>query len=139
MRYVLVPVPTEYVLEVMRWVLFRAEDEETRKEDEAKVVEFLAQADLRTRRFLHRVATGTIKGEVLRFRDVADELGEDRAAVLALVDDLNERVLDGHRELLETWAETTIGLEGRQGSMVYIAMRKDLARVVRAAGRPGDG
>lgn len=124
----------------MRWVLFRAvEDEETRKQDEAKVIGFLAEADLRTRRLLHRVATGTVKGEAMRFRDVVDELDEDRTAAQTLVDELNDQVLGDGRELLETWVEPTIGMEGRKGMMVHIAMRKDLAGVVRAAGRPEDG
>jgi hypothetical protein len=140
LRFELVPVPTEHVLEVMRWVLFRAlESEEARKQDERSVTTLMADADARTRALLQIVAKAALKDEPRRFRDVADEMGEDRADVRALIDALNEEVLDDERELFETWVETVVGLEGREGSVVRISMRKDLAQVVRTAGRSGGG
>jgi len=138
--FVQVPVPAEHVLEVMRWVLFRTVEEEgARERDAASVRALLAGSDLRTRRLLYLVATRAIEGQPPRFRDVADELDEDRVAAQALVDELNQTALEDGRELLETWKELTVGLEGRQGTMVFIGMRPDLAQIVRSAGPPPSG
>lgn len=140
MAFVLVPVPSEHVLEVMRWVLFRSvEEEEARASDAAKVAELLATADELTRKLLDAVAKAALKDEARRFRDVVDELGADQAASQALVDTLNQELLDDGREVFETWVEVAVGLEGRRGSLVHISMRKDLAKVVRSITRPGGG
>ena len=83
MRYVLVPVPSEYVLDVMRWVLFRTPDEEgqTTERDAARVVQLLEELDEDKRALLVLVAKAVAKEDTLALPDAAEELGQEPQAV----------------------------------------------------------
>lgn len=139
MRYVLVPVPADYVLEVMRWVLFRApdEDNDARREDEEHLRRLVAEADEPTRRLLLLAAKGTLRNEPLRLRDLADELEDDSAAVRATINRLNDDMPGGH-PLIKLRAEVTVGVHGQQGTIAYVEVRPDLAPIIRAAGLSAD-
>jgi len=132
--YVLVPVPTEFVLDVMRWVLFRSADADPNavERDAASLTAFIEATDDATRALLRRIATTTVRGETLRMRDLADELELAPQALHDTVARLNAEVLDDDRELLELRNDVTVGLNGRVGTMTFISMRPALARVVRS-------
>jgi hypothetical protein len=138
--YILVPVPTEYVLDVMRWVLFRAPDaDELVARDIEQVQRFLAETDDATRSLLRRVASATIKGESIRLRDLADELEQESQTVRETIDQLNSEVLDDDRELLELRNDVNVGALGRTGTMTFVSMRPALAPVVRSSTSSTDG
>lgn len=135
MGFVLVPVPAEYVLDVMRWVLFRSDAEGTGDVDAdvARVTALLANAEPEVRALLEVVAEATIRNEPVRMRDLADELGQVSADVSDAIEALNASTLDGGRELLEVRSETAVGVDGQKGRITYVSMRPLLARVVRMA------
>src|SRR6266540_2109515 len=77
MRYVMVPVPSEYVLDVMRWVLFRAADEDASalKQDEDRVLELIRDADEFTRSLLAVVAAARTGGRRCDDCGAGEDLG----------------------------------------------------------------
>lgn len=137
MGYVLVPVPTEYVLDVMRWVLFRTVDDDDgddrSNQDGERVAQLVSEVDDATRSLLRIVATATVKDEPLRLRDLADELGREAEDVRATLRSLNKQVLEGGRALMELRNETAVGVHGQTGTFAYVSMRPDLAGIVRSA------
>jgi hypothetical protein len=135
--FVLVPVPAEHVLDVMRWVLFRSEAEsgDERQRDAARVLGLLREADPDLRALLELVAAATIRGELLRLRDLADELGREVPDVTDTIEGLNSSVLDDGRPLIEVRAEQAVGVFGQKGAITYVAMHPHVARVVRLAMR----
>ena len=97
MPYTLVPVPSEYVLDVMRWVLFRAPDEDgqTTGRDEARVVQLLDELDDFSRALV--VLDREVRGEG-RLADVARcrrELGQPPQAVSDALRVINLQALWG--------------------------------------------
>jgi len=135
--FVLVPVPAEHVLEIMRWVLFRADEGSAGESgvDVARVTALASEAEPEIRRLLELVAVATIKNEPLRLRDLADELGRETAEVSEVIEVLNATTLDGDRELIEVRSETAVGVTGQRGTIAFVAMRVDLARAARLAVR----
>jgi hypothetical protein len=135
LNFVLVPVPREHVLEVMRWVLYRAEvDASARELDHARFSAYLADARPEIRKLLELVATSTLAGEAPILRDVADMLGHEGPPVEELVDEVNHAALDEGREAIETWHEPVVGVDGRRSRHVFVAMRRDLAELIRRRG-----
>lgn len=139
MGYVLVPVPAEFVLDVMRWVLFRAQDTDTElvQLETEQVQRFLATADDPTRALLHRAAEATVKALPLALRDLADELDMEPPAVRDRIEQLNHEILEGDRELIELRADVNVGVHGRTGTTAFVSMRPALARSVWAATSAG--
>ena len=82
MSYVMVPVPAEHVLDVMRWVLFRTPEEDGVNDmrDRARLSTFMADATDVTRSILARVARAAVNDDPLRLSDVADDLGTSPSA-----------------------------------------------------------
>jgi hypothetical protein len=133
LSFVQVPVPREHVLEIMRWVLFRTEeDDSARERDRERFTTYLAEADAEARRLLELVATATLEGQPLRLRDLSDLLDQDRPSTQALLEEIDRDALDEGRHLLERQNEPAVGVEGQKGSRVLIGMREDLARLVRS-------
>ncbi len=140
MRYVMVPVPAEHVLDVMRWVLFRAPDDESEADvrDGARVYEFVIQSDELTRSVLDRVATAAIADEPLRIGDLAAEFDQEGQIINGLIRGANATALGAARPIVEVRAETAIGVHGQTGKVSFLGMRLDLARQIRAAVRAAD-
>jgi hypothetical protein len=138
MRYVMVPVPAEHVLDVMRWVLFRAPDEdyETVARDAARVANFMSDADDLTRSVVLRVAEATATDEPLRLSDVASELDKDGQTINAVIRDANAVALGAERPLIEIRFESAIGVHGQTGKVSFLGMRPHLARQIRMSARP---
>lgn len=138
MGYVLVPVPTEFVLEVMRWVLFRSTDDPNAPAEPPveHVERLVAEADDLTRGLLVRVAKLTLGGEAASLRDLADELEIEASELRDLITGLNElQPLEDGRDLIELRADVNIGVHGRKGTSAFVSMRPDIAPLVTAAAR----
>jgi hypothetical protein len=134
MGYVQVPVPAEHVVEVLRWVLFRAEGgKEQLQEDVVSVTRLLGDVDDLRRTLLINIANATVADESLRLRDLADDLGVDSETVTQILDDLNRHALNGGRQLLELRREKIVGVYGQTASRSFVGMRPDLAPVVRSS------
>jgi len=135
--FVLVPVPAEHVLDVMRWVLFRTDVEGTGDvhPDVPRVTALLDTAEPGLRRLLEAVAEATIQGEPLRLRDLADELEQSTGDVTDTIDAINATALGHDRPLIEVRPETAVGVDGNTGRITHLAMRPQLARIVRLARR----
>ncbi|MEO7573741.1 MAG: hypothetical protein ABIX10_15030 [Acidimicrobiales bacterium] len=126
------PVPTEHVLDVMRWVLFRGEAVDAEVfGDPMRVVGLLKEADDDVRTLVGLVANATLRNEPLRLLDLADELGRTHPDVAATIEALNEHALEGERPLLELRNETSVGVHGQTGTIAHVSMRSDLALVAR--------
>lgn len=136
-RYVMVPVPSEFVLDVMRMVIFRAPDDEEVGDmrDEARLVALLREADDATRRLLLLVAGATHDDTPLRFSDAADELEVDGEALRALLAAVNAETLGAGRQLIGVTDEIAVRVHGNVGRNRYLVMRPEHARMLRAAAR----
>jgi hypothetical protein len=140
MRYVMVPVPSEHVLDVMRWVLFRAPNEDVHSgmRDAARIQKLADEADDTTRTLLRLVADATVTDTPLRLTDVADELDQEPAALNELVRALNSTALGAGRELVRVSNEPGVGVFGKVGAVSFLVMRAEHARLVRSTiGPPG--
>ena len=75
----------------------------------------------------------TLRKEPLLLRDLADELEQTTGAVTEAIELLNLQTLSEERPLVELRKETALGITGTPARILYVAMRRDLARVVRVA------
>jgi hypothetical protein len=139
-RYVMVPVPRQFVLEVLRWILFRAPGERTdgTGRDAARMVELVEEAHAAERALLLRVARATIRDEALRLDDAAEELGQSAQDIGAMVRRINQRALGGGRNLMRIRSDPGVGVRGVPGRTSYLEMRPDFARAVRDAAKAPD-
>ena len=127
-RYVLVPVPSEFVLDVMRWVLFRApEESEAPGGDEARVLQLLDALDEDQKAVLYLVAKSVAEDDNLRVQDAAQELGQRPPAVSEAVRAINQRAL-WTSEIVSVRTETGVGVNGQTAKISYITMRPEIAR-----------
>jgi hypothetical protein len=135
MRYVMVPVPSEYVLDVMRMVLFRApeDDEGSAMREEARLLRLMDEADDETRDLVLLVAKATIEDTPLRFADAADALELSPDALTDRLRSVNALALGGGRELIAISNEVAVRVHGNVGKNRYLVMRPEHARLLRAA------
>ena len=138
MRYVMVPVPSEHVRDVMGWVLFRSHGYETGSgmRDKPKLRQAVAEADDLTRSLLSLVAGATAEGGRARLIDVAEQLDAEPDALLAALSEINEHALGDGRKLVRISNELAVGVDGKRGRLSFLEMRPEHARVVRAAVPP---
>jgi hypothetical protein len=138
MRFVMVPVPREHVLDVMRWVLFRAPDDDDPRgmRDHARIKTFLEGTDPATREVLHLVAKATSSSDALRLTDVTEQLDVEADVVRGILRDINRNALGAGRDLVQLAQETTVGVHGQTGRVLFLRMRPEHASVVRAMTRP---
>ena len=139
MRYVMVPVPTEFVLDVMRMVVFRApddEDEGSAIRDEARIVRLVEEADPDTRGLLLLVARTTAVGDQLRLTDAAEALEMSGDALNELMRKVNALALGPSRDLIGVSEEIAIRVHGNVGKNRYLVMRPEHAAVIRRVAGP---
>lgn len=135
MQYVMVPVPSEHVAEVLRWVLFRIPEEDTEGSvrHTARLTKLVEQADALTRSVLILVAKATLDGTApVRLSDAADELGHSAQSLRAALRALNTP--ENHenvRNLVRVSEETTIGVHGGKAKTLVVSMRAEDARILR--------
>lgn len=139
MSYVMVPVPAEHVLDVMRWVLFRTPEEDGVNDmrDRARLSAFMADATDVTRSILARVARAAVNDDPLRLSDVADDLDLDTEVINATIKELNNFALGPGRVLVTVRMESAVGIAGNTGKIAYLSMRPNLARAVRELAKAG--
>ena len=138
MRYVMVPVPSQFVMDVLRLVVFRAppEDAATTARDQGQIEELLSTADDQTRTLVIQVASGSTGDEQLRFADAADLLEITGEALSLLVRDINDSIgLGEGRELIGVAEEVAVRVHGNVGRNRYLVMRPEHAKIVRALTR----
>lgn len=140
MRYVMVPVPSEFVLDVMRMVLFRTpeDDDPSGMRDQARMRAFLETAETPTQALLELIADASVAQTPLRLVDAAEELDLDPDVVRAILKDVNKLVLGGERDLVQLSAETAVGVHGNTGKILFLVMRPEHARFLRARRRAAD-
>ena len=136
MRYTLVPVPKEHVLDVMRWVLFHAPDEEGEGtgRNQARVIQLLDALDDFKRALLVLVAKSVATDDSLTLRRAAEKLGTPSREVSDSLRKINQQAVWG-RDVVTLREETVVGVLGKTGKIKYVTMRPDIARLVRAAAR----
>lgn len=136
MRYVLVPVPSEFVLDIMRWVLFRAEEAVDPGDlaDETRLRQLFDESDDLTRAVLALVAATTLEDRPLRLSEAAEELDQEADAIRACVKRANATALGAGRDLVAIATETAVGPLGKRGKVAYLRMRPEHARAVRSLG-----
>lgn len=142
MQYVMVPVPKEIVLDVMRWVLHQAPDEDRDDgvRDRARLTNLVEKADDLTRSLLLLVANATLDGTApVRLTDAADELGQSTHAIRLALGGLDTPFRHQNvRNLVMVSDETAVGVHGNRGRISFLSMRPQDARIVRAAARAID-
>ncbi|MSO87324.1 MAG: hypothetical protein EXQ71_07370 [Acidimicrobiia bacterium] len=134
MEFILVPVPAEHVLAVMKWVLFRAETAEERFRpigDFRSLVSLLVKADPELRFWLGAIAEAAIKNQPIRLLDLAGDRNLTTNDLLEAIANLNQSVLDSDRELIEVTTETAVGVSGNTGQIVHLSMPRQFALIIR--------
>lgn len=140
MRYVMVPVPSEFVLDVMRMVLFRAPDDEevSGMRDEARLRKLLEGVDDNIRSLLVLVAKATIEDTPLRFSDAVADLEQDGDTLRTTLRELNGHALGGGRELVALSDQIAVRVNGNVGRNRYLIMRPEHARCIRSLTRTAE-
>jgi len=137
MRYVMVPVPTAFVLDVMRLVIFRAPDDDdlSSARDEARLEKLMEESDELTRSLLLLVAKATVDSVQVRFSDTGLELDLNGEAMRALLKKVNGEALGGGRELVGFSDEIAVRVHGNVGKDWFLVMRLEHARMLRSIAR----
>jgi len=120
----------------MRWVLFRAPDDENQapERDAARVVQLLDELDEDKRALMVLVAKAVAKEDSLTVRDAAQELGQEPQAVTEGIRLINQQAL-WTKDVMTLRKEPKVGALGQTHKVSYVTMRPDIARLVRAAAR----
>jgi len=140
-KYVMVPVPREYVLDVMRWVLFRAPDElgETSGRDVVRVEQLLSALDEFQRSLLVLIARSVGGDDELRMTDAAAELNESPQVVSNSIREINQRAAAWGRDVVTLRPESAVGIHGIVSKLPAVTMRPEIARIIRTAMRSASG
>lgn len=141
MRYVMVPVPSEFVIDVMRMVVFRApedDDEGSAMREETRLRGVMRDAEPPTRSLLILLAKATIEGTQVRFTDAAEALEVDGEVLIELIRELNALALGYGRSLVGISEELAVRVHGNVGKNRYLVMRPDHARLIRSLARAID-
>lgn len=134
MDFVLVPVPAEHVLAIMKWVLFRAEADEERFRPIGEfraLVSLLVQADPELRLWLGAIAEAAIQNQPIQLRNLADDHNLTTDELLEAITNLNQSVMDSDRELIEVTTETAVGVSGNTGQIIHLSMPRQFALTIR--------
>lgn len=137
MRYVMVPVPSAFVLDVMRLVIFRAPDDDDVRSarDEARLEALMEESDEIARSLLLLVAKATVDSRQVRLSDTALDLELDGDAMRALLKQVNADALSGDRELVGVSDEIAVRVHGNVGKDWFLVMRLEHARMLRSIAR----
>ena len=136
MRYVMVPVPSEFVMDVLRLVVFRGSEEESDLLGEAiRLESLLERSEPLARSLIKVVASGTLAGNPVRFSDVVDVLETDAPTLTALIATINRGALGGGRELIGTSTEIARRVHGNIGRNKHLVMRPEHAQLLRSLTR----
>lgn len=133
----MVPVPSEFVMDVLRMVVFQAPDPDdvSGMRDHARIRGTLAAADEPTRSLILHVARATLDDDRLRYSEAAEALAMDGDALRVVLRELNANALGGERELIMISDEVAVRVHGNRGRNRYLNMRPEHARMVRAVAK----
>lgn len=131
MPYVMVPVPEEYVQDVMRYVLKRIQEEELEDWDEESMRRFFGESDEITRAILSYVAQPDHDGRV-RQEDVARSL-ELPGYVPRMIRDLKLRSRQEYGRISPIRQEKEYGSRPGGRPVPLLVMDDDVAALVRKA------
>jgi hypothetical protein len=136
MPYVMVPVPEEYVQDVMQFVLREMAKASEQPWDEESVTALFHDVDEANRSLLAYAARATIGGTDISEAQVADMLQLRQREVANIIRDLNERASKDNRTPLVTTRVVTETLpNGRTVAKRVLEMSGGVAPVVREAER----
>ncbi len=139
MRFVMVPVPEEHVLEVMAHVARVSTRPPTgewpaKQWDQDGIDRLVADANDRTRALLGFLAHRGRAGKEVTPREIAAALELERGDVPGILGPLNRQFRKLNRvPLFESRLRTVTSPEGRSEKRRSLTMSKDTARMVRAA------
>src|SRR5262245_662386 len=137
MPYVMVPVPEQHLLDVMRYIMrlaSQAPPETPRPWDQVALERLLADSNTQTRALLTYLADPVRAGREVRARDVADDLELAAGDVPGIVGPLNRHFRRENREpLIESRAITVSTRSGKQAKRRTLVMSETVAPLVLAA------
>ena len=134
MSYVMVPVPKEYVSEVMEFILNASAHAALTPWELDTLVSFWGDLDEVSRSLIARVASAAMEGRGLPDTEAASLLGISVRAISRLVRDINDQAhAAGHHYLIPAQA-VPVGLsDGRRDEQRVITMRDETGKLVRTA------
>ena len=140
MRYVMVPVPSAFVLDVMRMVIFRAPDDDdvSSARDEARLEAFMEGSDELARSLVVLVAKATVDSRQVRLSDTALDLELDGEPMRTLLKQVNDDAFGGGRQLVGVSDEIAVRVHGNVGKDWFLVMRLEHARMLRSIARRSD-
>jgi hypothetical protein len=142
MPYVMVPVPEEYVTQVMQLVIDMTKgtaETDSQQWGETAIETFLIQADDATRSLVSLLAKNALEGRDVTDQAAADFLQLSMRDTVALLREVNERAGDaGLPPLVELTTATTPIASGQAREVRVLSLPEEVARFVQArAGSTG--
>jgi hypothetical protein len=138
MPYVMVPVPEEYVTQVMQLVIDMTKgttETDSQQWGEAAAEKFLADADDATRSLVSLLAKSALDGRDVTDQNAADFLQLSMRDTVALIRQVNGRAADaGLPALVELTTATTPIASGQAREVRVLSLREDVARFVQERG-----
>jgi hypothetical protein len=136
MPFVMVPVPEEHVVAVMRHVVSLVNRASERPWDDEAVEELFLAADEPSRSLLSVVAQATLAGNELADTEAARALELELRDTLEILRELNEQAeADKRQALLGMRGVDEITPGGRKRTKRTVTMSEEVAHMVRAAER----
>jgi len=139
MRYVMVPVPSEHVREVISLVLLKSSSEgKNAVRDLTRIRKLVSDSNGVTRAVLRLVADATVEDTPLSVAAVAEQLHEDETTIRGVLRDLDMRALDPDQALVRVHDESVVDAHGRRTRTSYLTMPPRRAELVHDALRALD-
>jgi hypothetical protein len=140
MGYVMVPVPSEHVREVIGMVLAKSSDSSKNAvRDHTRLTRLVEGSSDLTRSVLEVVARAAVEGSRLSLPAAAEAAGHDEAVVVAVLNELEMRAVSRSASLVTVEEEPRDGRPARSARTSYLTMRPERARLVLDTLRALDG
>jgi hypothetical protein len=134
MRYVMVPVPEDFVEEVMQFILRAIARASIQPWDTESATEIFGEVDEATRSLLAFVARAAVDGGELDAADAARKIQLTVREAAGIMNELNTLARDANRPILINSRMVTERLpNGRTSEKRVLSMEPDVADLVRAA------
>jgi len=131
MGYVMVPVPSEHVREVMGIVLAKSSDSSKNAvRDHARLTRLVEESHDLARSVLEVIARAAIEGSPPSLPATAEAVGQDEAVVLAVLRDLDMRAISRSAALVTVEKGPQDGAPARSARTAYLTMLPERADVV---------
>jgi hypothetical protein len=131
MGYVMVPVPSEHVREVMGMVLAKSSDSSKNAvRDHARLTRLVEESHDLARSVLEVIARAAIEGSPPSLPATAEAVGQDEAVVLAVLRDLDMRAISRSAALVTVEEDVDDRTSARSARTAYLTMPPERARIV---------